>query len=502
MKRSFFLPTFALLAFAGLASAASVIWTGATDMNWTQPDATSWNATYNSGDTANFTATGAGTVTIGAGGVTLGQVNITAGTYTFSGGSLGGSGGIAISGGGLTLTGSNSYDGVTAVSGGVSLVPQNSNALGSTVGATTVADGSRIDLNVGGLTIGENITIAGLGLGGGNGVIRNRGVTNIWSGNITASSAPGGSGLATIASDNGGLLTISGAVDVGTRGLQAGGAGNITISGNISGSGLLNKAHTAGAATNTGTLTLTGTNNSYSGATTIDGGTLQVGNGTDAGSLGNTSAITNNGSLVFNVGSGNRTVGVAISGSGSLTQNSSGGTLTLSRSNSYTGTTTVSAGTLLVSSTGTLASGSAVTVASNAAIGGDGTIGGTLTLSNGAKSVFDLNNTPLTVSGTFALNNSFGVASLVTSSLVAIDWSTVNTGTYQFLGTTFAFDATTISNYGIGNALTTGGKQVYFTSGSNLLDVVVAVPEPATWALLAFSLTTVMVLRRRRRRNS
>jgi len=281
----------------------------------------------------------------------------------------------------------------------------------------------------------------------------------------------------------------------------------------------------------TGTQVLSG-NNTYTGATTISAGTLTAGVASIAnvsGALGNNSAVTmanvagarmditgfntQIGSLTGGGATGgNVTLGAAtlttggdntspaayagvISGTGGVTKVGTGAQI-FSGVNTYTGATTVSVGTLIVSSTGSLASGSVVTVASNAAIGGDGTIGDNLTLSNGAKAVFDSNNTPLSVTGTFALNNSFGVASLVNSSLVTIDWSTVNTGTYQLLGTTFAFDATTISNYGLGNALTSGGKQVYFTSGSNLLDVVV-VPEPATWALLAFSLTAAMALRRR-----
>ena len=38
-----------------------------------------------------------------------------------------------------------------------------------------------------------------------------------------------------------------------------------------------------------------------------------------------------------------------------------------------------------------------------------------------------------------------------------------------------------------------------FTFNQATGDLVASVPKPATWALLAFSLTTVMVLRRRRR---
>lgn len=110
----------------------------------------------------------------------------------------------------------------------------------------------------------------------------------------------------------------------------------------------------------TNTLTLNGTS-TYTGNTTITSGTLQVGNGTDAGSIASTGAIINNASLVFNVGAGNRTVGVVVSGSGGVAQNGTG-TLTLSGNNTYTGNTTVNAGTLKAGSAQAFGVGSAVTL--------------------------------------------------------------------------------------------------------------------------------------------
>jgi autotransporter-associated beta strand protein len=112
------------------------------------------------------------------------------------------------------------------------------------------------------------------------------------------------------------------------------------LSGTISGAGTLIKDTSA-----TSTLTLTG-NNSYSGATTIGAGTLQIGNGGTSGTLG-TAAVTDNAALVFNR-SDDVTVANAISGSGTVTKSGSN-TLTLTANGSYSGVTTISGGTLVLS---------------------------------------------------------------------------------------------------------------------------------------------------------
>ena len=53
----------ASLAVVCLPATAAVTWDGSTNMNWTQPDATSWSGgTYASGDDASFLGAGAGAV--------------------------------------------------------------------------------------------------------------------------------------------------------------------------------------------------------------------------------------------------------------------------------------------------------------------------------------------------------------------------------------------------------------------------------------------------------
>ncbi|MGL4944476.1 MAG: autotransporter-associated beta strand repeat-containing protein, partial [Thermoguttaceae bacterium] len=138
-----------------------------------------------------------------------------------------------------------------------------------------------------------------------------------------------------------------------------------------------------------GTLILTGVN-SYTGATTISAGTLEV-----TGTLGGGSyagAISNAGTLKMNQ-TANQTLSGAISGTGSLVKDGSG-KLTLTGANSYTGKTTVSAGTLEVGNGGSLAVVADMTEA-NAPIvisGGAFTVdaGGTLTVDANAAQLGSL----------------------------------------------------------------------------------------------------------------
>jgi autotransporter-associated beta strand protein len=117
-----------------------------------------------------------------------------------------------------------------------------------------------------------------------------------------------------------------------------------------------------------GTVILTGSN-LYSGATNISGGTLQLGNGQAGydGSINATSGVTVNagGELAFDL-AGIRTASYAISGSGSLAMIGPG-QLTLSGTNSYTGGTVVSNGTMVVTNNLAIEDGTSLTVGNPAA---------------------------------------------------------------------------------------------------------------------------------------
>ncbi len=179
-----------------------------------------------------------------------------------------------------------------------------------------------------------------------------------------------------------------------------------------------NLAGTANLVKNgTGLVTLTGTN-AYTGSTTINDGSLVVlGNAarlptatavniTASGASLDFSGVTQTtstigsltgvagstvriGSQQLTVGDSNSTSfgGTIMGTTGTVTKVGSG-TLTLAGSNTYTGATSVSFGTLVVGNgtSGSLASGSAVTVASGAIIAGNaGTIAGATSISGGGR---------------------------------------------------------------------------------------------------------------------
>ncbi|MDP9964617.1 outer membrane autotransporter protein [Variovorax paradoxus] len=162
-----------------------------------------------------------------------------------------------------------------------------------------------------------------------------------------------GAGVLTLTADQAftGLTTVSaGTLQLGNGGTTGSVQGNIvnnatlsvnrsnalTVSGTISGSGALVQA---GA----GTTILTA-DNSYTGGTAIEAGTLQLGNGGATGSIvGN---IANNATLVLNR-SDALTLPGTISGTGSVVKEGAG-TTTLTAANSYSGGTALKQGRLNV----------------------------------------------------------------------------------------------------------------------------------------------------------
>jgi fibronectin-binding autotransporter adhesin len=166
-------------------------------------------------------------------------------------------------------------------------------------------------------------------------------------GSIASSSGVADNGTFDISgtTSGGSIATLSGSggVTLGSKTLTLTNQSS-TFAGVIGGAGGL-------TLTGAGTETLTGTN-TYTGGTTIGAGTLQIGNGDTTGSIvGN---VVDNAALAFDR-SDNVSYGGVVSGTGSLTQWGAG-TLTLIGTNTYSGGTTISAGTLQIGAGGTAGS--------------------------------------------------------------------------------------------------------------------------------------------------
>ncbi len=208
--------------------------------------------------------------------------------------------------------------------------------------------------------------------------------------------------------ENTAIISTSRFVTLGANGGTFQTDANLTLDGVISGSGSLTK-------TGVGTLILGNSPNSYTGGTIVDAGVLQAG---IVGAFPNNTPYTVNGGILalnsfnltasqlsgtggmVNLGTANLTVNQntntsyagVISGGGSLTKSGTG-TLILTNVSTYSGGTTVNAGTLQAGSNLALSNGTSFTV-------------------NGG--ILDLNNFSLLAS---QLNGTGGIVNLGTANL-------------------------------------------------------------------------------------
>ena len=203
-----------------------------------------------------------------------------------------------------------------------------------------------------------------------------------------------------ISSSSSGILTVNGGITGtgGTRNLSVNGSGTIDINGVIGASmGTLTKG-------GTGTLILGGAN-TYTGATTINNGTIQLdanapsgaagtlGNATSAVVLGTSSSPSD--ANIALISAGGATGGITVGRN--LTVNNFGGTTTIGGTN--TGGTNTFSGTVTLNKDATLTAAAGGTVAFTGAIAGTGGI-----VKEGAGTVSLAGTTQNTFAGDVAIN--------------------------------------------------------------------------------------------------
>jgi len=383
-------------------------------------------------DLATFNDT-LGTVTLTNGNIVgTGTLTSSANYATTSGtisAPLAGTIGIAQAASGTTvITASNSFSGASTVAAAGALHIQNSRALGGTTSGVTVSDGGSLWLS-GDIAVGaEPLSVRGVGVDG-NGGLKNVSGTNSYAGTITLSN------VLTIGSDAG-LLTLSGTIVGGNRALTLTGNGDLTFSGSVGAIASMTKNGTGRVTISTGNANagLTTINagvvraandlalGTTGAATTVAAGaalelagnisigaeslTAFAGTGvSNGGALRNVSGTnTFGGAITFTAaatiaadadtqlnltntlggaflktfqGGGNISASNVISGAAGLTM-AGPGVLTLSGNNTYTGVTTISAGTVSASSIVVASSASNLGNATSAVVLGDASNQGTL----------------------------------------------------------------------------------------------------------------------------
>jgi fibronectin-binding autotransporter adhesin len=351
--------------------------------------------------------TNTGTITASTGASTLNVANSAAnsfsGTITDNNGVNGATLGITVnSTSTLTLSGSNSYNGLTTVSGGT-LISAANYALGNSAAAN------------GGL------------------------VMNPSAGTATVDFTSGSPNLASLASSGAGtsLIVLGNGVANTSTTLMVGGGGQSTVfGGDITDvTGLSGNAE-GNLVVDGGTLTLTGSN-TFIGTTVVTGGILVLGstsalldstlNYNFQGGLvtfGNVSAATlgalegGQNLLLSNASAGAVTLTIGNNGatttySGAMTAGGSvvfaGGNVTLTGQNAYTGATTVSGGTLTVGTggaigTGVTPAGAITQTGGTVNVGSGGAINASAFTANGGVTT-NLTGGLLNISGAMAINS-------------------------------------------------------------------------------------------------
>ncbi len=309
----------------------------------------------------------------------------------------------------LTLTATNTaFTGVIQVMQGT-LQTGNTNALGGTA-SVTVSSGATLDVDgqsLFGAGFTAPVNIAGAGVGG-NGALINSGASQtkvLHALTMTANSTIGGAGDIEIRNSSGNSAPADGHLN-GAFNLTKTGTNNVSLRGVTIDSGLQNINVQAGSMSVVGTATATigslgnpsATITVFTNATlTLDtignvpsknfalsnGGTLKS---SSTNTLSSPLTLTGPGQNAITVNSGSQFfITTPISGSGGFIKNGNS-VLFLNAANTYTGSTTISGGTLALYSgglDGSIASSTNINISSGGTLDVSGRSDGTLTLVSG-----------------------------------------------------------------------------------------------------------------------
>jgi autotransporter-associated beta strand protein len=306
----------------------------------------------------SFTFTGSNNLNMGAGAVLLGgslTITATANDLTFGG---------VVSG---------AFDVTSAGSGNIYFTGESNSFTGQTdIGAGTVYFSTIKNVSAGVSSLGAPVSV-------GNGTVTIGTTTSDGALIFNGSADQSTDRVIDLAGTTGGATIDAGASNnlTFTSDFTATGGGDKTLS--LKGSTSSNEIQGAivdnsGAnitsidKQGSGNWILTGAN-TYTGTTTITAGTLEVGSGSTTGSIAS-SSVVNGAALEFNRSDALTYAGV-ISSSGTVTKKG-GGTLTLTGGNTYTGNTTISAGSIEIGAAGVIADGSMVDMNGGGLITGSG----------------------------------------------------------------------------------------------------------------------------------
>jgi len=458
-----------------------------------------------------------------------------------------------------TFAGNNTYAGGTTLSAGT-LNINHTNALGT--GAFTIAGGNISNTSGSSITLASNNLqnwnsnfsyngTSDLNLGTGNVTMNNSRTVTVDAGNLIVGGAIGGGAFSLVKNGVGTLTLLSDASSYN---------GSVTINGGTLNVGSLNNKNLPGplgiSAGTSSKLVFNGGTLQYTGNTAADTdrGFRLTGNATfDASGNGASATMSFSSAGTPTVDAGNKTLTLTGSNTGnnfmsaSISDNatdsitsfvkSGAGTWIMGGNNTYTGSTSVTAGKLLIN--GSTSSSSPVTV-TGGTLGGTGTVGGSVSVGSAGTIAGGVNGV-----GTLALSNSLTLNSNSTFS-AGISGSAPGTGYSQLLlagavtlngvnnlaltlsytpsnqqlffltagatSITGSFDSLNGVSVALaqGASFTLGAQQFIigytgnstagtFQGGNDLVLQASSVPEPSTWALLGLGLLSALFLFRRQK---